>query len=202
MPLPPPPHAPLRSGAAGARFASPAAPPLSRLSALLPRARSKYHPLSTASGQFAAPAPAEQSGPVKFLIDFCAGGVAGAVAKTATAPIERVKLLIQTQDANPKILSGEVPRYTGILNCFTRVSAEQGFAAFWRGNTVNVIRYFPTQAFNFAFKDTIKVCVLCKAAYVCVCVLCNATYALLLSLFLRAFARRHSSRSTTRRPSL
>merc|ERR1712178_316184 len=108
------------------------------------------------SGQFAAPAPAEQSGAIKFLIDFCAGGVAGAVAKTATAPIERVKLLIQTQDANPKILSGEVPRYTGIFNCFTRVSSEQGMAAFWRGNTVNVIRYFPTQAFNFAFKDTIK----------------------------------------------
>merc|ERR1711871_217152 len=103
-----------------------------------------------------APAPAEQSGFVKFMIDFCAGGVAGAVAKTATAPIERVKLLIQTQDANPKILSGEVPRYTGIVNCFTRVSSEQGFSAFWRGNTVNVIRYFPTQAFNFAFKDTIK----------------------------------------------
>jgi hypothetical protein len=30
------------------------------------------------------------------------GGVSGAVAKTMTAPIERVKLLIQTQDANPK----------------------------------------------------------------------------------------------------
>ena len=80
-----------------------------------------------------------------FLIDFCAGGVAGAVAKTATAPIERVKLLIQTQDANPKIISGEVARYTGIIDCFTRVSSEQGFSAFWRGNTVNVIRYFPTQ---------------------------------------------------------
>jgi len=90
------------------------------------------------------------------LIDFVAGGVAGAVAKTATAPIERVKLLIQTQDANPKIISGEVARYSGIVNCFTRVSSEQGFSAFWRGNTVNVIRYFPTQAFNFAFKDTIK----------------------------------------------
>jgi len=49
-----------------------------------------------------------------------------------------------------------VPRYTGIANCFTRVSSEQGFSAFWRGNTVNVIRYFPTQAFNFAFKDSIK----------------------------------------------
>merc|ERR1712178_629440 len=108
------------------------------------------------SGQFAAPAPAEQSGAIKFLIDFCAGGVAGAVAKTATAPIERVKLLIQTQDANPKIISGEVPRYTGIINCFTRVASEQGIGAFWRGNLTNVIRYFPTQAFNFAFKDTIK----------------------------------------------
>lgn len=91
-----------------------------------------------------------------FLVDFAAGGISGAVAKTATAPIERVKLIIQTQDSNPLIKSGEVPRYTGIVNCFTRVKAEQGMAAFWRGNFTNVIRYFPTQAFNFAFKDQIK----------------------------------------------
>lgn len=91
-----------------------------------------------------------------FLINFMAGGVSGAVAKTATAPIERVKLLIQTQDANPKIISGEVARYTGIVDCFTRVAAEQGIGAFWRGNLTNIIRYFPTQAFNFAFKDSIK----------------------------------------------
>eukprot|EP00999_Lentomonas_sp_LEN2_P002980 NODE_838_length_1159_cov_75.223837_g796_i0.p1 GENE.NODE_838_length_1159_cov_75.223837_g796_i0~~NODE_838_length_1159_cov_75.223837_g796_i0.p1 ORF type:complete len:304 (-),score=35.57 NODE_838_length_1159_cov_75.223837_g796_i0:117-1028(-) len=91
-----------------------------------------------------------------FLFDFLAGGTSGAVAKTCTAPIERVKLLIQTQDANPRIVSGEVARYTGIINCFTRVTSEQGFLAFWRGNFTNVIRYFPTQAFNFAFKDTIK----------------------------------------------
>lgn len=91
-----------------------------------------------------------------FLVDFSLGGVSGAIAKTITAPIERVKLIIQTQDANPRIRSGEVPRYTGIINCFSRVRAEQGFAAFWRGNFTNVIRYFPTQAFNFAFKDSIK----------------------------------------------
>lgn len=91
-----------------------------------------------------------------FLVDFALGGVSGAIAKTCTAPIERVKLIIQTQDANPRIKSGEVPRYTGIINCFTRVYQEQGLAAFWRGNVTNVIRYFPTQAFNFAFKDQIK----------------------------------------------
>merc|ERR1719223_1950455 len=91
-----------------------------------------------------------------FIKDFLAGGIAGAVAKTATAPIERVKLLIQTQDANPKIISGEVARYTGIVDCFTRVASEQGVKAFWRGNLTNIIRYFPTQAFNFAFKDSIK----------------------------------------------
>jgi solute carrier family 25 (adenine nucleotide translocator) protein 4/5/6/31 len=91
-----------------------------------------------------------------FVLNFLAGGVSGAVAKTCTAPIERVKLLIQTQDANPKIISGEVARYTGIVDCFSRVAKEQGIQAFWRGNFTNIIRYFPTQAFNFAFKDGIK----------------------------------------------
>jgi len=93
---------------------------------------------------------------LNFAADFAAGGISGAIAKTGTAPIERVKLIIQTQDANPLIMSGQVPRYTGIVNCFTRVYNEQGLAAFWRGNFTNVIRYFPTQAFNFAFKDSIK----------------------------------------------
>merc|ERR1719213_976362 len=89
-------------------------------------------------------------------MDFCLGGVSGAVSKTFTAPIERVKLVIQTQDANPKIRSGEVARYTGIGNCFSRIYAEQGMGAFWRGNFTNCIRYFPTQAFNLSFKDSIK----------------------------------------------
>jgi len=91
-----------------------------------------------------------------FVKDFIAGGTSGCIAKCCTAPIERVKLVIQTQDANPKIISGEVARYTGIGDCFKRIAAEQGMGAFWRGNLVNCIRYFPTQACNFAFKDTIK----------------------------------------------
>ena len=38
----------------------------------------------------------------------------------------------------------------------SRVVAEEGFGSLWRGNLANVIRYFPTQALNFAFKDYIK----------------------------------------------
>ena len=47
-------------------------------------------------------------------------------------------------------------RYTGIGNCFKRTMADEGVLALWRGNTANVIRYFPTQALNFAFRDKFK----------------------------------------------
>ncbi|UYV67314.1 slc25a4 [Cordylochernes scorpioides] len=43
-----------------------------------------------------------------------------------------------------------------IIDCFVRIPKEQGVLAFWRGNLANVIRYFPTQALNFAFKDKYK----------------------------------------------
>ncbi|KAI6694245.1 hypothetical protein NL676_021955 [Syzygium grande] len=46
--------------------------------------------------------------------------------------------------------------YLGIADCFGRVWREDGFLSFWRGNQANVIRYFPTQAFNFAFKGYFK----------------------------------------------
>jgi solute carrier family 25 (adenine nucleotide translocator) protein 4/5/6/31 len=90
----------------------------------------------------------------KFLFDFATGGISAAVSKTAVAPIERVKLLLQVQHVQTSI--AEADRYKGIIDCFTRVPKEQGFASFWRGNMANVIRYFPTQALNFAFKDTYK----------------------------------------------
>lgn len=89
-----------------------------------------------------------------FAVDFMAGGISAAVAKTAVAPIERVKLLLQVQDSSKQI--SEAQRYKGIMDCVVRIPKEQGFASFWRGNMANVIRYFPTQALNFAFKDTYK----------------------------------------------
>jgi len=90
-----------------------------------------------------------------FMVDFLMGGVSAAVAKTAAAPIERVKLLIQNQDE--MIKQGRLSqKYGGIGECFSRVAREEGVISLWRGNTANVIRYFPTQALNFAFKDYFK----------------------------------------------
>ena len=57
--------------------------------------------------------PVKAPNPYKFLADLAAGGVAGGISKTAVAPIERVKLILQTQDSNPRIKSGEIPAYTG-----------------------------------------------------------------------------------------
>ncbi|KAL5719624.1 ADP/ATP carrier protein [Ranunculus cassubicifolius] len=100
------------------------------------------------------PAPSEK-GFAGFAIDFLMGGVSAAVSKTAAAPIERVKLLIQNQDEMLK--SGRLSHpYKGIGDCFKRTMADEGAISLWRGNTANVIRYFPTQALNFAFKDYFK----------------------------------------------
>jgi len=92
--------------------------------------------------------------PVSFAKDFIAGGISAAISKTAVAPIERVKLLLQVQHASKQITVDK--QYKGMIDAFVRIPREQGFLAYWRGNLANVIRYFPTQALNFAFKDKYK----------------------------------------------
>merc|ERR1719438_381107 len=55
------------------------------------------------------------------------------------------------------IKQGRLDRpYTGVMDCVKRTLASEGVIPFWRGNLANVLRYFPTQSLNFAFKDTIK----------------------------------------------
>jgi len=90
-----------------------------------------------------------------FAENFMLSGVAAAVSKTAAAPIERVKLLVQNQGEMLKQGTLTEP-YKGVMDCTTRTLKSEGLVAFWRGNMANVIRYFPTQALNFAFKDTVK----------------------------------------------
>ncbi len=90
-----------------------------------------------------------------FFENFMLSGVAAGVSKTAAAPIERVKLLVQNQ--GEMIKQGVLDKpYNGVIDCTTRTFKAEGVLSFWRGNLANVLRYFPTQALNFAFKDSIK----------------------------------------------
>ncbi|EGF83323.1 hypothetical protein BATDEDRAFT_21913 [Batrachochytrium dendrobatidis JAM81] len=91
----------------------------------------------------------KMSGLQSFAIDFLMGGVSAAVSKTAAAPIER------NQDEMLKVGRLATP-YKGIGDCFSRVIKEEGFRSLWRSNFVNVLRYFPTQALNLAFKRLLQ----------------------------------------------
>ena len=85
-----------------------------------------------------------------FMQDLLIGGSAGAISKTVCAPLERVKLLIQTAEDNPALRKRP---YKGMTDCFMRCVREEGPMSLWRGNSSNVIRYFPTTAIGFACKD-------------------------------------------------
>jgi len=92
---------------------------------------------------------------LSFAEDFALSGVAAVTSKTAAAPIERVKLVVQNQSEMIKQGTLEKP-FSGVADCFGWIMKNEGFGAFWRGNMANCVRYFPTQALNFAFKGKIK----------------------------------------------
>jgi len=113
--------------------------------------KSTSTPLAQVAQTTAKKAPPKLS----FIENFALSGCAAVISKTVAAPIERVKLLIQNQVE--MIKQGRLDRpYDSIVECTTRTYHAEGLFSFWRGNLANCLRYFPTQALNFAFKDRIK----------------------------------------------
>lgn len=88
-----------------------------------------------------------------FPRDLLAGAMMGGVAHTIVAPIERAKLLLQTQESNMTIRGGHQKRYKGMLDCIMRIAREEGLLSLWRGNGSSVLRYYPSVALNFSCKD-------------------------------------------------
>lgn len=86
-----------------------------------------------------------------FISDLITGGIAAGISKTLVAPIETIKLRLQTM--NELVEQGIISSpYKGMGNCLIRIIKEEGIASLWKGNIVNMVFYFPTQSFNFAFK--------------------------------------------------
>ncbi|KAK9076108.1 hypothetical protein SSX86_004441 [Deinandra increscens subsp. villosa] len=88
-----------------------------------------------------------------FPRDLIAGAMMGGIVHTIVAPIERTKLLLQTQESNMAVVGGKHRRFNGMIDCIVRTVREEGVLSLWRGNGSSVLRYYPSVALNFSLKD-------------------------------------------------
>lgn len=86
-----------------------------------------------------------------------AGGLAGSLAKTLTAPLSRLTILYQVNHlAKP---GGHFKSYSmnqPLWNVVKDITRQEGAMSFWRGNLTAVIHRFPYSAVNFAVYDFVK----------------------------------------------
>ncbi|KAL8120263.1 thylakoid ADP,ATP carrier protein, chloroplastic-like isoform X2 [Apium graveolens] len=85
---------------------------------------------------------------------FAAGAVAGAVAKSVTAPLDRVKLLMQTHG----LRAGQetAKKAIGFIEAITLIGKEEGLKGYWKGNLPQVIRIIPYSAVQLFAYETYK----------------------------------------------
>ncbi|PIN08024.1 Mitochondrial solute carrier protein [Handroanthus impetiginosus] len=85
---------------------------------------------------------------------FAAGAIAGAAAKTVTAPLDRVKLLMQTHG----LRAGQdgAKKGIGFIEALTLIGKEDGIKGYWKGNLPQVIRIIPYSAVQLFAYETYK----------------------------------------------
>lgn len=83
-----------------------------------------------------------------------AGGLSGAVSKTATAPLERVKILFQIQGMRQ--LPARNLKYKSISQSLLLILKEEGLWGWFKGNGSNVVRIIPVYALKFTFNDVFQ----------------------------------------------
>lgn len=80
------------------------------------------------------------------MSSFISGGVAGVVAKTIIAPIERVKFLFIVDILLSRKTSNRKFTYGLFLSDSRLIVKQHGIFNLWRGNLMNVARVFPNAA--------------------------------------------------------
>ncbi|KAF6161099.1 hypothetical protein GIB67_007740 [Kingdonia uniflora] len=87
-----------------------------------------------------------QQSQIGTVAQLLAGGVAGAVSKTCTAPLARLTILFQIQGMHSDVAT---LRKASILREASRIVGEEGFTAFWKGNLVTIAHRLPYSSLSF-----------------------------------------------------
>lgn len=87
-----------------------------------------------------------------FYLNFIIAGFSAGISKTVFAPIERVRILIQTNASNIQLSKD----FKNARECARFIYKTQGFLSFWNGNLSNVLRYLPNQSINIGLKDIFR----------------------------------------------
>ncbi|CAH8644566.1 unnamed protein product [Heterobilharzia americana] len=82
------------------------------------------------------------------LAGFVCGGISGTISRTVTAPMDRLKVLRQT----------EVPEIVGknMIQGLHAMIKEGGVLSLWRGNGVNILKNCPESAIRFGLHGWLK----------------------------------------------
>lgn len=75
-----------------------------------------------------------------YVKELIAGGAAGGFAKTAVAPLERTKILLQTRTGFQSL---------GVWRSLKKLLETEGFRGFYKGNGASVLRIVPYAALHF-----------------------------------------------------
>ncbi|PNX92781.1 calcium-binding mitochondrial carrier protein SCaMC-2-like [Trifolium pratense] len=76
---------------------------------------------------------------------FIAGGIAGAASRTATAPLDRLKVVLQIQTGKASIMPAVM-----------KIWQRDGLLGFFRGNGLNVVKVAPESAIKFYVYEMLK----------------------------------------------
>lgn len=77
-----------------------------------------------------------------------AGGIAGMIAKTVVAPVDRIKILYQISSARFRLRDLPSVGYHIVQN--------EGFTALWKGNSATLVRVFPYAGIQFSVFNSMK----------------------------------------------
>eukprot|EP00775_Hariotina_reticulata_P004039 gene4039-4286_t len=88
----------------------------------------------------------QQDDPYRMSKFIFAGGLAGAVSRTATAPVDRLKMLLQVQEGKMMTLKEGM----------RLMAAEGSIKSYFKGNGTNVLKIAPETSIKLALNDKLK----------------------------------------------